>query len=101
MIYAYVTCGPNIGYAITTMNKFSTKPSTSHYKLLKRIAKYLRETKDWWIKYKQSVMRDDLAPTILKSDAVYDKSFSAFPVDTNQPKLTTFVNAGYANNQHK
>ena len=27
MMYAYVTCRPDIGYAITTMNKFSTKPS--------------------------------------------------------------------------
>ena len=35
MVYAYVTCHPNISYATTTMSKFSTKPSQSHYKLLK------------------------------------------------------------------
>ena len=51
MMYAYVTCQPNIGYAITTMSKFSTKPSKYHYELLKGIAKYLRETKEWGIKY--------------------------------------------------
>ena len=45
MMYAYVTCRPDIGYAITTMSKFSTKPSKYHYELLKGIAKYLRETK--------------------------------------------------------
>ena len=51
MMYAYVTCRPNIGYAITTMNIFSTKPSKLDYELLKGIVKYLQETKDWGIKY--------------------------------------------------
>ena len=46
MMYAYITCHPDIGYALTTMNKFSTKPSKYHYELLKRIVKYLQETKD-------------------------------------------------------
>ena len=27
MMYAYVTCQPDISYVITTMSKFSTKPS--------------------------------------------------------------------------
>ena len=54
-MYAYVTCQPDIGYAITcyaitNMSKFSTKPSKYHYELLKGIAKYLRETKEWGIK---------------------------------------------------
>ena len=74
MMYAHVTCQPNIGYAITTMNKFSTKPSKLHYKLLKRIVKYLRETKDWGINYTQCVVRDDLAPATLISDVVYDEN---------------------------
>ena len=37
MMYAYVTCRPNIGYAITTMSKFSTKPSKNHYELCKEL----------------------------------------------------------------
>ena len=44
MMYEYVTCQPDIGYAITTMSKFFTKPSEYHYELLKGIAKYLQET---------------------------------------------------------
>ena len=101
MIYMYIVCRPNIGYAITTKSKFSTQPSTSHYKLLKGIVKYLGETKDWGIKYKQSVVRDDLAPVTLKSDAVFDENLPVFPVDVNQPKLMAFVDAVYANNQRK
>ena len=46
IIYVYVTCRPDISYAIITMRKFSTKPSKLHDKLLKGIAWYLRETKD-------------------------------------------------------
>ena len=52
IMYTYATCRPNIGYAITTMRKFSTKSSKSQYELLKRITKYLHETIDWEIKYK-------------------------------------------------
>ena len=38
LIYSYVTCRPDIGYAITTMSKFSTKPSKYNYELFKGIA---------------------------------------------------------------
>ena len=93
MMYAYVTCQPDIGYAITPMRKFSTKPSKLHYELLKKIAIYLRETKEWGIKHTRSVVRNDLAPATLKSDVVPDKNLPVFPVDINQPKLMAFVDA--------
>ena len=38
MMYVYVTYRPDIGYAVTTMSKFSTKPSKYHYELLNGIA---------------------------------------------------------------
>ena len=101
MMYVYVTCQPDISYAITTMSKFSTKPSKSHYELLKGIAKYIRETKDWGIKFTRSVVRDDLAPATLRSDVVPDENLLPFPVDINQSKLMAFVNATYANDQRK
>ena len=37
MMYADITCRPDIGYALTTMSKFSIKSSQSHYELLKGI----------------------------------------------------------------
>ena len=100
-MYSYVTCRPDIGYAITTMSKFSTKPSKYHYELLKGITKYLRETIDWGIKFTQSVVQNDLAPTILKSDVVPDESLPLFLVYINQPKLMTFVCTAYADDQQK
>ena len=39
LMYAYITCCPDIGYAVTTLSKFSTGPSAYHYKLLKGVAK--------------------------------------------------------------
>jgi len=41
MMYAYVTCQPDIGYDITTVSKFSLKPHAIHYAYLKGVAKYL------------------------------------------------------------
>ena len=40
-MYAYVTCRPDIGYAITLLSKFSSSPSKYHYACLKSKAKYL------------------------------------------------------------
>ena len=50
LMYAYITCQPDIGYAVTTLSKFSTSPSAYHYKLLKGVAKYLRSTILWGIR---------------------------------------------------
>ena len=96
-MYAYITCWPDIGYAITTMGKFSTRPSEKNYVLLKGIAKYLCITKHWGIKYLYFVDQDDLDPTKSLSDVVFDKNLSPFPVDIYQPKLIAFVDAAYAN----
>ena len=38
MMYAYVTCCPDIGYVITNMSKFSTTPTALHYLYLKHVA---------------------------------------------------------------
>ena len=59
-MYAYVVCRPDIGYAITTMSKFSTKPSAMHYYYLKGIAKYPCLTKEWGIKFKHTAEDTEL-----------------------------------------
>ena len=60
LLYAYVTCRPDIGYAVTTLSKFSSAPAKIHYSLLKNIAKYLRRTIDWGIVYHKTVPNDNL-----------------------------------------
>ena len=83
------------------MSKFFSKPSNYHYELLKGIATYLRKTKDWRIKFTQSIVQNDFGPATLKSDVVFNERLPVFPVDINQPKLMAFVYAAYANDQRK
>ena len=78
MMCLYVTCRPDIGYTITTMSKFSTKSSKYQYELFKGIIKYLRETKDWGIKFIQSAVQNDLAPATLNFDVVPDENLPPF-----------------------
>lgn len=100
MMYAYVTCRPDVGYAITMMS-FSTKLSSTHYHLLKGISKNLRLTKDWGIKVKYIVECDELNEAKFRSEIILDKNLLMFPVDINQPILMAFVDAAYANDQQK
>ena len=47
LIYAYVICHLNIGYAICFLAQFSESPHEKHYKALKQVCRYLRATKSW------------------------------------------------------
>ena len=49
LMYAYITCRPDIGYAVTTLSKLSSAPNEFHYKLLKGVAKYLCNIVEWGI----------------------------------------------------
>ena len=47
VMYAYVTCRPDIGCAITLLpSKFGSRPSEYHYVCLKNVARYLRARKN-------------------------------------------------------
>ena len=90
MMYAYVTCRPDIGYAIMTMSKFSTTPTALHYQQLKHVAKDLRPTKQWGIRYKRSKLHEDLPPAEFDSVPPVENDANAlqgFPVDINQAEL--------------
>jgi len=54
ILFAYVLCRPDIGYAVTTLAKFSTAPNALHYKSLKHLTIYLRQTQAWGIMYWRS-----------------------------------------------
>jgi hypothetical protein len=45
IIFAYVTFRPDIGYGVAELSKFSTNPAAVHYSTLKRVYRYLRQTK--------------------------------------------------------
>ena len=53
-MYAYMTCQLDVGYAVTTLSKFSSTPLEYHYKLLKCLAQYLHTTAHWGISFKRT-----------------------------------------------
>ena len=96
LLYAYITCRPDIGYAVVTLSKFSTCPSDYHYSSLKKVAKYLRRTKHWCILYKKTVTHDDLPPSG-HVPLVPEASLPDFPEMPPGVSLTGFFDAAHAN----
>jgi hypothetical protein len=95
LLYAYVTCRPDIGYSTITLSKFSTCPHDHHYAMLKKVAKYLRATKDWGIIYR----KPQLDPTLPKSSwirSVHPSELPPFPI-TDLSDLAGFLDAAHAN----
>jgi len=100
LLYAYNVCCLDIGFAISTMSKFSTNPTSLHYTYLKGIALYLRRTKKWGLRYKKSTDKPD---TTLPSHHDDDNpiplpdslpDFPQLPTDTT---ITCLVDGAYGN----
>jgi hypothetical protein len=64
IIYVYVVARIDIGFAVTLLARFSTHPAKIHFDSLRRLARYLRMTKDWGIICWQHTpsIRSPLAP---------------------------------------
>jgi hypothetical protein len=54
IIYVYVVARPDIGFAVTLLARFSDHPAKIHFDSLRRLARYLRMTKDWGLFYWRS-----------------------------------------------
>jgi hypothetical protein len=94
LLYAYITCRLDIGYAVITLSKFSTCPADIHYNLLKKVCKYLRETRDWGIIYRKTSVDSSLPPMAFLRVAA-PKDLPPFPADS--ACLTGFLDAAHAN----
>ena len=51
LIWAMITCRPDISFATVKLSQFSTFPAEIHYKAVKDVFRYLRATKDMGIYY--------------------------------------------------
>ena len=102
MMFAYVSCRPDIGYAITLMSKYGSNPSDYHYKCLKDVAKYLRTTKTWGIRFKRPSTLLDKEFDEMHHDRM-DPQFKLpkYPEDITKDKLICFVDAAYGNDPKK
>ena len=102
-MYAYVTARPDIGYAITTLSKFSSSPADCHYFYLKGVAKYLRRTKHWGIKFTRPANKQipDLPAYPFDIPDVSTDKLSKFVFDNAQDQPSAFVDAAHANDLRK
>jgi Reverse transcriptase (RNA-dependent DNA polymerase) len=95
LIYAYVVARPDIGYAVTTLARFSDHPAKIHFDALRRVARYLRMTKRWGLLY----WRRTRLPHLPTGDFVplsSDPSLPSFPSATSSTELTGYVDAAHA-----
>lgn len=95
LLYAYVTCRPDIGYAVIALSKFANPPFEYHFSALHKVAKYLRCTKDWGMNF--------LHPSSVSSHPASsyrvlsaDLSLSSFPTLECGAQLTCFIDAAQA-----
>nr|GEV62048.1 zinc finger, CCHC-type [Tanacetum cinerariifolium] len=51
LMYAMASTRPDIAYAVGRLSKFTSNPSRQHWKVITRIFKYLRGTKDYGLSY--------------------------------------------------
>ncbi|GAX10430.1 hypothetical protein FisN_21Lu161 [Fistulifera solaris] len=96
LLYTYVTCRPDVGYALVTLSKFAAYPHDVHFTLLKDIARYLRETSDWGIVFHKPAPTPSL-PVIPRTFLAPDPSLPPFPAATDPTSLQCFVDAAHAN----
>ena len=95
-LFAYVLCRPDVGYAVTTLAKFSTAPNALCYKSLKHLAIYLRQTQDWGIMHWRSEPVETL-PEVLCVPMTFDDSLPVIPPPSHLRQLITHVDAAHAN----
>jgi hypothetical protein len=71
LIYAMVTCRPDISYPIIKLSQYSANPNEIHYKAVINIFRYLHATKDDGLIYWRKESHPDLLalplPTVHKS----------------------------------
>ena len=104
-MFAYATCRPNIGYAATTLSKFSICPTKLHYKYLCGIVMYLQHTKNWGIRYHRTCPTKDYHHDLPHGNfddppPPLSDNFPPFP-EANPEELTCYVDATYANDLRK
>jgi len=96
LIYAYIMCHVDIGYAVVFLSRFSTAPAKEHYLALKGVCKYLHCTKSWGLVYWRMTPVTSL-PTVPLEQLSLDTNFPKIPAS----ELVGFVDAAHATDTEK
>ena len=94
LIYAYVICRVDIGFAVCFLARFSANPHDEHYVALKGVAKYLRATKSWGIMYQRPEPLLDL-PDVPFPFLEEEPDLPSFP-KLFRDQLAAFLDAAHA-----
>jgi len=95
ILFAHVLCRPDIGYAVTTLAKFSTAPDALHHKSLKHLATHLRHTQDWGIVHWHTEPVDSL-PEVSCAPMTFDDSLPVIPPPSHLRQLIAHIDAAHA-----
>jgi len=96
LIYAYIVCRIDIGYAVVFLSRFSTAPAKEHYLALKGVCKYLRRTKNWGLVYWRMSPVISL-PVVSLEQLLPDPEFPKI----SPSELVGFVDAAHATDVEK
>jgi Reverse transcriptase (RNA-dependent DNA polymerase) len=94
LVYAYVVCRLDIGFAITHLSKYSTRPAEVHFQALVEVGLYLRRTSTWGLMYWRQ------QPCLSLPDVPFvpvepSPEASAFPECTDGQQLIAFADAAH------
>ena len=105
LIYAMVTCRPDISFAIIKLSQYTTHPARIHYDALKHLYRYLVQTKADGIYYWREQPREDLSeqdvPSI-KRDGNYEEHNVTQRQTIDPHVMTALVDSDHASDsQHR
>ena len=61
LIYAMVTCQPNISFPVIKLAQYSTKPSEIHFEAVKNVFRYVNTTIEEEIYFRRTTVRSDIS----------------------------------------
>jgi hypothetical protein len=99
IIYAMVTCRPDISFAIIKLSQYSVSPGKIHFEALQHLYKYLIHTIDDGIYYWRETPRHDLPEAPIpntKKDGNYDEMTKTERMSTEARTLTALVDSDHA-----
>ena len=86
LLFAAITCRPDILYCIIKLSQYNTKPACIHYLAVKRVFRYLRDTVNDGLHYWRETMHVDLLPDAPCPNILHDNHDVSLPADiTSKP----------------
>jgi len=108
VLYAMVTCRPDISIAVTKLSQYSQNPAEIHYVALKNIFRYLRNTKDdglvFWRKTKlnMNLIAFKTLPKMYSDPEIQKELLIDKTSNSDLGTMTAFVDSDWAGDtQHR